>query len=163
MTRESVSSSKAEMVLAPSKENNLVHDVGNAGEEWLPRQRETGSQPMGRSCTRKSLLAQDRETEAGYRLRSWEIVGGSDIKADRPMYWLSWSCWEDVRRLRGSDTQYKGFSTPFQPHFWWTHSTQARGQGSLENSFLRCRAGRRLSGNDLRANRAYPAVQRCRV
>lgn len=40
---------------------------------------------------------------------------------------------------------------------------EARGWGSMENSFLRCRAGRRLSGNDLRANRAHPAIQRCRL
>lgn len=33
----------------------------------------------------------------------------------------------------------------------------------METSFLRCRAGGRLSGNDPRANRAYPAIQRCRL
>lgn len=56
-------------------------------------------------------------------------------------------------------------ASPFlQPCFPRTQNApDTRGQGSMETSFLRCRAGRRLSGNDLRANRAYPAIQRCRL
>lgn len=67
------------------------------------------------------------------------------------------------QEAEGGDTRYMGFPLPSALLPMGSECPEARGQGSMENSFLKCRAGRRLSGKDPRANRAYPAIQRCRL
>lgn len=132
---------------------------------WYGRQ--TVRQPM-LGCHVEPVSASDRGTEEavstefrnqghGQEQRTWSWLPGGSCHKEGGFSRVNWSYWWDAKGW------WVVYSTHgILPSFCLTSHgpkySKARRRGRMENCSLGCRAGRRPSGNDLRANRAYPSI-----